>query len=287
MKFHFMDAHREEFRIASLCRVLGVSRSGYYAWRSRPLPRRQERNLALLAHIRDVHEASMRNYGSPRVHHALLKRGVACGRHRVARLMRYEGIVSRTQKHFRWTSTKRSELPAAPDRLKRCFQASEPNRVWVSDITYLRTGQGWLFLAIVLDLYSRRVVGWAMHPKLGKELVLEALHMAVAERRPAPGLVFHTDRGGEYLSADVQVYLDRHGILSSMSRPGECLDNAVAESFFHTLKTELYYHHHFKTRQQASSAVFHYIAAFYNRARLHSTLGFRSPFEYETVHSAA
>jgi transposase InsO family protein len=139
----------------------------------------------------------------------------------------------------------------------------------------------------VLDLYSRRVVGWAMHPKLGKELVLEALRMAVAERKPAAGLIFHTDRGGEYLSADVQVYLDRHGILSSMSRHGECLDNAVAESFFHTLKTELYYHHHFKTRHDASSAVFHYIAAFYNRARLHSTLGFRSPLEYETVHSAA
>src|SRR4051812_35982536 len=142
----------------------------------------------------------MRNYGSPRVHRALLKQGIACGRHRVARLMRYEGLISRTEKHFRWTSTKRDELPAPPDLLRRDFRAHVPNRAWVSDITYLRTGQGWLFLAIVLDLYSRRIIGWAMHPKLGRELVLEALDMAIAQRRPAPGLIFHSDRGGEYLS---------------------------------------------------------------------------------------
>jgi putative transposase len=287
VKFHFIDVHRAEFRIASLCSVLGVSRSGYYAWRGRPLPRREESNLALLERIREAHEASMRNYGSPRVHQALLHKGIACGRHRVARLMRYEGIVSRTEKHFRWTSTKREQLPAPANRLQRRFRVDEPNRAWVSDITYLRTGQGWLFLAIVLDLYSRRIVGWAMHPTIGRELVLEALNMAIAERRPAPGLVFHSDRGGEYLSADVQEHLDRHGIISSMSRPGTCLDNAVAESFFHTLKTELYYHHHFKTRDQARAAVFHYIAAFYNRKRLHSTIGYQSPQHYETLYSAA
>jgi len=276
-----MAVHRGQFRLRSLCRVLGVSRSGYYAWCGRPVPRREQRNEALLTHIRAAYERGRRAYGAPRVHHDLLQQGIPCGRHRIARLMRREGIVACTERRFRWTATPRSELPAAPNRLQRQFWASAPNRRWISDITSLRTGQGWLHLAIVLDLFSRRIVGWAMHATLTQALVREALAMALAERHPAPGLLFHSDRGGQYLSASVQQLLDAHGLVASTNRPGSCLDNAVAESFFHTLKTELVYHHHYRTREDARLAIFDYIAAFYNRTRLHSSIGYRSPDDHE------
>jgi len=211
----------------------------------------------------------------------LVQQGIAAGRHRIARLMRCEGIVACTERRFRWTATPRSELPAAPNRLQREFTAPAPNRRWVSDITSFPTGQGWLHLAIVLDLFSRRVVGWAVHAALTQALVREALAMALAERRPAPGLLFHSDRGGQYLAASVQELLDAHGIVASTNRPATCLDNAVAESFFHTLKTELIYHHHYRTREEARLAIFDYIATFYNRTRLHSSVGYRSPDHHE------
>jgi putative transposase len=281
MKFHFMAAHRQEFRLRSLCRVLGVSRSGYYAWQARPAPRREQRNEALLVHIRAAYERGRRAYGAPRVHQTLVQRGISCGRHRIARLMRREGIVACTERRFRWTATPRTELPAAPNRLHREFWAPAPNRRWISDITSLRTGQGWLHLAIVLDLFSRRIVGWAMHATLTQELAREALAMALADRHPGPGLLFHSDRGGQYLSASVQQLLDAHGLVASTNRPGCCLDNAVAESFFHTLKTELVYHYHYRTRDDARLAIFDYIAAFYNRTRLHSSIGYRSPADHE------
>ena len=281
MKFPFIAAHRPHFRLRSLCRVLGVSRSGYYAWLARPAPRRAERNQALLVHIRAAYERGRRTYGAPRIHQALVQQGIAAGRHRIARLMRCEGIVACTERRFRWTATPRSELPAAPNRLQREFTAPAPNRRWVSDITSFPTGQGWLHLAIVLDLFSRRVVGWAVHAALTQALVREALAMALAERRPAPGLLFHSDRGGQYLAASVQELLDAHGIVASTNRPATCLDNAVAESFFHTLKTELIYHHHYRTREEARLAIFDYIATFYNRTRLHSSVGYRSPDHHE------
>ena len=281
MKFPFIAAHRPHFRLRSLCRALGVSRSGYYAWLARPAPRRAERNQALLVHIRAAYERGRRTYGAPRIHQALVQQGIAAGRHRIARLMRCEGIVACTERRFRWTATPRSELPAAPNRLQREFTAPAPNRRWVSDITSFPTGQGWLHLAIVLDLFSRRVVGWAVHAALTQALVREALAMALAERRPAPGLLFHSDRGGQYLAASVQELLDAHGIVASTNRPATCLDNAVAESFFHTLKTELIYHHHYRTREEARLAIFDYIATFYNRNRLHSSVGYRSPDHHE------
>jgi putative transposase len=287
VKFHFMAAHRAEFRLRSLCRVLGVSRSGYYAWRQRLTPRQAERNDALLVHIRAAYQRGRQAYGSPRVHQELVQQGIPCGRHRVARLMRREGIVACTERHFRWTATPRAELPAAPDRLQRAFWAPAPNCRWVSDITSVRTGQGWLHLAIVLDLFSRRIVGWAMHATLSQELVREALAMALAERRPLPGLLFHSDRGGQYLSATVQELLDAHGSVASTSRPGACLDNAVAESFFHSLKTEYVYHHRYRTREEARLAIFDYIAAFYNRIRRHSSIGYRSPEEHEAAYAVA
>lgn len=287
MKFHFIAAHRAEFRLRSLCRVLGVSRSGYYAWRQRPTPRQAERNDALLVHIRAAYQRGRQAYGAPRVHQELVQQGIPCGRHRVARLMRREGIVACTERHFRWTATPRAELPAAPDRLQRAFWAPAPNCRWVSDITSVRTGQGWLHLAIVLDLFSRRIVGWAMHATLSQELVREALAMALVERRPLPGLLFHSDRGGQYLSATVQELLDAHGSVASTSRPGACLDNAVAESFFHSLKTECVYHHRYRTREEARLAIFDYIAAFYNRIRRHSSIGYRSPEEHEAAYAVA
>lgn len=276
-----MDAHRGEFRIGTMCEVLRVSRSGYYAWRRRPRSQRDETNAALTETIRDLHEESRRIYGSPRIYAALRRRGIACGRHRVARLMREEGIRSKTKRRFRYIATKREETPAAPNRLERCFTAARPNRVWVSDITIVKTAEGWLHLAIVLDLYSRKVVGWATSPAVTQTLALEALSMALAIRKPKPGLVHHSDRGGQYLSAAYQHLLDEHGAVCSMSRPGNCLDNAVAESFFHTLKTELIYQQYYGTREEARLAIFEYLESFYNRTRLHSTLDYRSPEEYE------
>jgi transposase InsO family protein len=286
VKFHFVAAHRREFRLRSLCRVLGVSRSGFYAWAQRPAPRHTERNAALLVHIRAAYHRGRQAYGAPRIYQELRERGIPAGRHRIARLMRREGIVASTERQFRWTTTVRAELPAAPNHLAQDFRAATPNQRWVSDITSIRTSQGWLHLAIVLDLFSRRIVGWAMHSTLSSALVDEALTMALRERRPRPGLLFHSDRGGQYLSGTVQRRLDQHGLIASTSRPGHCLDNAVAESFFHTLKTELVYQHRYRTHDEARLAVFEYIAAFYNRIRRHSSLKYRSPAEYETQYAA-
>ena len=276
-----MDAHRGEFRIETMCEVLGVSRSGYYAWRRRPRSARDEINADLTKTIRRIHEESHRIYGSPRIYVTLKRRGIACGRHRVARLMRDEGIRSKTKRRFRSIATKREETPAAPNRLERRFTAARPNRVWASDITIVKTAEGWLHLAIVLDLFSRKVVGWATSTAVTQTLALEALQRAFATRRPKPGLLHHSDRGGQYLSAAYQHLLDEHGARCSMSRPGNCLDNAAVESFFHTLKTELVYQQHYRTREQARLAIFEYIETFYNRTRLHSTLDYRSPEEYE------
>jgi len=276
-----MDAHRGVFRIGTLCEVLGVSRSGYYAWRRRPRSQREEDNARITETIRTLHAESRGTYGSPRVYAALRRRGIACGRHRVARIMREEGIRSKTKRRFRYIATKREEMPAAPNRLERCFTAAAPNRVWASDITIVKTAEGWLHLAIVLDLFSRKIVGWAMSEAVTQTLALEALQMALAHRRPEPGLVHHSDRGGQYLSAAYQHLLDDHGVVCSMSRPGNCLDNAVVESFFHTLKTELVYQQQYRTREEARLAIFEYVEIFYNRTRLHSTLDYRSPEEYE------
>jgi transposase InsO family protein len=276
-----MDAHRGEFRIGTMGEVLGVSRSGYYAWRSRPRSLRDETNEKLTQTIQRIHGESRRIYGSPRIYAALQQRGIACGRHRVARLMRDEGIRSKTKRRFRSIATKREETPAAPNRLERRFTAVRPNRVWASDITIVKTAEGWLHLAIVLDLFSRKVVGWATSTAVTQTLALEALQRALTARRPKPGLLHHSDRGGQYLSASYQHLLDEHGALCSMSRPGNCLDNAAVESFFHTLKTELVYQQHYRTREEARLAIFEYIECFYNRTRMHSTLDYRSPEEYE------
>jgi transposase InsO family protein len=263
-----------------------VSPSGFYAWTRRPAPCRTERNAALLVHVRAAHTASRRIYGAPRIYQELRAQGIPAGRHRIARLMREAGIVACTERRFRWTATARAELPAPPDQLRRDFSATAPDQRWVSDITSIRTGQGWLHLAIVLDLYARRLVGWAMAPVLDQHLAYEALAMALQSRQPAPGLLFHSDRGGAFLAWRVQHLARQAGVILSTSRPGRCLDNAVAESFFHTLKTELVYQHRYSTREEARVAIFEYIVAFYNPVRRHSRNGYRSPNEQEARYVA-
>jgi transposase InsO family protein len=270
-----------------MCRVLKVSRSGYYAWRKREPSARELEDRRHAQAIQEVHRDSRGTYGSPRVYVALQRAGTPCGKHRVARIMREEGLRGRAARRFRSVSTKRSDAPAPPNRLAGNFTASKPNEVWVGDLTQVRTREGWLFLAVLLDLYSRKIVGHATAPRPLQELALKALAMAIATRRPEPGLVHHTDRGGQYLSAEYQDQLDRHGIVCSMSGPGRCQDNAVAESFFHTLKAEWIYHFDFATREQARLAIFDYVEGFYNRARLHSTLNYHSPDEYEKMSPAA
>jgi len=287
VKFRFVPEHRGTFRVGSMCRVLKVSRSGYYAWRNRDPSSRELEDQRHTEVIREVHRKSRGTYGSPRVYVALQQAGASCGKHRVARIMREEGLRGRAARRFRSVSTKRSDAPAPPNRLAGDFTASRPNAIWVGDLTQIRTRQGWLFLAILLDLYSRKIVGYATAPRPLQELALQALSIAIAARRPDPGLLHHTDRGGQYLSAEYQDQLDRHGIVCSMSEPGRCQDNAVAESFFHTLKAEWIYHFDFATREQARLAIFDYVEGFYNPTRMHSTLNYRSPDEYEKMNSAA
>jgi transposase InsO family protein len=287
VKFRFVQEYRETFRVGKMCEVLKVSRSGYYAWRNRGPSEREQEDRRLAAQIREIHEANRKVYGSPRIYSALRSRGIRCGKHRVAKIMRLESLRGRSKQRFRSTATVRAELPAAPNRLLRNFRPHRPNRVWAGDITQIRTGQGWLYLAVLLDLFSRKVVGYATASRAHQDLALEALEMAIQSRRPEPGLLHHTDRGGQYTSAEYQNRLDLYGMTCSMSRAGKCVDNAVAESFFHTLKTEWLYHFRFRTREQARLAIFDYVEAFYNRIRIHSTLGYRSPEEYERMNAVA
>jgi putative transposase len=287
VKFGFVQEHRGTFRVGMMCRVLKVSRSGYYAWRQRAPSRRELEDRRHAGAIRKAHRESRGTYGSPRVHQALQQGGTPCGRHRVARIMREEGLRGRAARRFRSVSTKRSAQPAPPNRLAGDFSALRPNEIWVGDLTQVRTREGWLFLAILLDLFSRKIVGYATAARPQQEIALEALARAVTARRPEPGLVHHTDRGGQYLSAEYQDQLDRHGMICSMSRPGKCQDNAVAESFFHTLKAEWIYHFDFATREQARLAIFDYVEGFYNPTRMHSTLSYRSPDDYEKMTTAA
>jgi transposase InsO family protein len=276
-----MSEHETEFRIIRMCGVLNVSASGYYAWCKRRPSRRAEANTELVRQIQDIHQSSRRTYGSPRVHAALRRRGLVCSRKRVARLMRCEGLVGRSpRRRYPRTTQAAPGNPVAPNVLAQDFTAERPNQKWVADITYVDTAEGWLYLAPVLDLYSRKVVGWSMDSHLYSSLVKDALHMAVSRRRPAPGLLHHSDRGAQYTSAAYQQrLLDLHCQVS-MSRTGNCYDNAVMESFFSTLKSECLTGL-FQTRAQARTAIFEFIEIWYNRHRLHSSLGYLSPEEFE------
>jgi putative transposase len=282
-KYQFVSAHASEYPVTLLCRVLGLPRSGYYAWRQRPLSAHQERDRQLTAQIQTTFTDSRRTYGSPRVHAELQVQGVHTARKRVARLMRQAQLYARPRRRSVRTTDSRHSQPIAPNLLARTFVAEAPNRVWVCDITYLPTREGWLYLAVVLDLFARRVVGWSMQPSLERGLVLAALEHALQRRCPPPGLLHHSDRGSQYASADYQALLTQAQMCGSMSRKGDCWDNAAMESFFATLKAELPVSV-FDSHAAARSAVFDYIERFYNRVRLHSTLGYRSPVVYERQH---
>ena len=281
MKFDAIEAEKANYSVALMCRVLEVSRAGYYASRGRPESHRAKANRQLSTKIHAVYETSRRTYGSPRVYLELRGGGHKAGRHRVARLMRREGLVARKKKRFRVTTQSNHSEPIARNVLARNFEVKKPNQVWVGDITYLPTADGWLYLAVLLDLHSRAVVGWAMSEYLDASLALAALRMALERRQPAPGLVHHSDRGVQYACEAYRGALAANGLVPSMSRKGNCWDNAPAESFFGTLKVELIGDRVFPSRADARTEVFEYVEAFYNRTRRHSSLGYASPAEFE------
>ena len=283
MRYQFIGAEKAEFPVRLMCRVLEVTRSGFYAWwRRKPSPRALA-NERLRIKIGEIHQRSRRTYGSPRVHAELQADGFKAGRNRVAREMRQMGLFGRRPKRFRKTTDSDHAKPVAANLLKRNFDVEQPNQVWVTDITYIWTLQGWLFLAIVIDLFARRVVGWAMAAHMRTELVLDALEMAMGRRLPPSGLMHHSDRGSQYASADYRAFLDKHGIVCSMSGKGACWDNAVAESFFGTLKEELVYRRTWGDRATARNEIAEFIECFYNSQRRHSSLDYRTPAEHERM----
>jgi putative transposase len=282
--FRFVDEHRGVWPVRMMCRVLGVSASGYYAWRTRPEIRRTREDRVLLAEIRDIHADSGGTYGSPGIHAMLRSLGRAIGRSRVARLMRAGGLrgLAALPRRVRTTDSRHS-YPIAPNRIGRSFTASTPDQVWLADLTCVPTGEGWLYLAALIDMHTRKVVGWAMRETLHAGIAVEALRMAIERQRPAPGLIQHSGRGVQYAADAYRQVLAAAGITPSMSRRGNCLDNAPMESFFHTLKVERVHHRVYATRDEARRDLFGYIEGFYNSRRLHSALGYRSPADMERM----
>lgn len=278
--YRLIEAEKTSFPVQFMCRMFGVSRSGYYGWRDRPPSRRGREDTALTEKVREIHRRSRETYGSPRVHAELRALGTRCGRKRVERLMRKAGLRG-CMRGRRKGTTRRDKSAPAGDLVKRNFAATKVDRVWVADITYVATREGFLYLAFILDVYSRRIVGWAMESHLRTELVVDALQMAVWRRKPAPGLVHHSDQGVQYTALSFSKRLKEVGIKPSMGRTGSALDNAMAESFVSTLKAELVSNLEFPTRQAAKTAVFAYLETFYNTRRLHSSLGYMSPADFE------
>ena len=287
MKFAFIQAQKAEFPVEMMCQHFGVSRSGYYAFCQRGPSQRAAQDSELAGQIRAIHQRSRGTYGRPRVQAALRSEGVKTSSKRLGRLMKQEGLQTRRPRRMRSTTDSGHKLPVAENLLARAFWAQAPNEAWVGDITFIPTTQGWLYLAVLLDLFSRRVIGWAMSDTIDRKLCLGALQMAVRNRKPAPGLVHHTDRGSQYASINYQAALRSIGSVCSMSRRGNCWDNAVAESFFATLKQELCHRLRFASRDEARRAIFEYIEIFYNRQRLHSSLDYTSPIEYQARHTQA
>ena len=289
-----MEQEKATHHIATLCRVLGVSPSGYYAWCDRPPSVRTTTDQGLLVQLHAIHERSRGTYGAPRIHAELRAQGVHCGRKRIARLMRQAGLTGAQRRRYRGTTRQNRDAVAAPDLVQRDFTASAPDQLWVADITYVPTGEGWLYLATVLDAWSRRLVGWAMGDTLRTALVVDAFNMAVWNRRPTAEVVHHSDRGAQYTSLTFSRRCREAGVAPSMGSVGDAYDNALAEAFFATLETELLMRHTFATRQTARLALFDFIEGFYNSHRRHSALGYRSPAEFErrwwqrqdTVHRA-
>jgi putative transposase len=287
VKYQFIKDHRDEFRVVSMCRVLCVTRSGYYKWLYASPSRRQQDNQRLLTRIRAIHTTTDQNYGALKTWHALRASGEACGRHRVARLRKQQGIEAKRMRRYRAAYAARNNAPAAKNLLEQDFKVTQQDRVWAGDITYIPTRRGWLYLAVVLDLYSRRVIGWSMSERIDKQLAIDALMMAIQKRRPAPGLIHHSDRGIQYASSAYRAILKAHDMVQSMSGKGNCYDNACVESFFSNLKNEETFHRDFRERDEARAAIFKYIEVFYNRQRSHQTLGYRSPEQFEETASVA
>jgi transposase InsO family protein len=283
VKYAFIQVHQAEFPISLMCRVLKIARSGYYKWLSQPPSERERVNAALTEAIKAAHTASRQTYGAPRIYRELKALGRACGRHRVARLMRRAGMVVRPRRRYKATTNSNHDHPVAPNVLNREFTATRPNEKWLTDITYVPTRQGWLYLAVVLDVYSRLIVGWALDKTLDQSLVLRALRMALVHRCPPSGLLHHSDRGSQYAAHAYQQVLKAHGVTVSMSGTGNCYDNAMMESFFATLKAECVTDT-YATRAEAKHAIVDYIAVWYNRQRRHSSLDYVSPIAFEAAY---
>lgn len=287
MKFACIEAQEVAFPVQAMCQALGVSRSGYYAWKARPLPGTDPETLALTAEISSAHRRSRGTYGSPRIHRELRARGVRVGKKRIERLMRENNLKGAQKRRFRCTTDSRHSLPIAPNLLDRNFDPGQPDRAWAGDVTYIATEQGWLYLAVLIDLFSRRVVGWSVSRSNDAKLAQMALMRALRARRPRPGLLHHTDRGSPYAALAYTAILRQNGAVASMSRAGDCYDNAVVESFFGTLKTELGSERVYPSRLVAEAVISDYIENFYNPQRRHSHLQYVSPIEFELRAKAA
>jgi transposase InsO family protein len=281
MKYEFMSQHENEFSIERMSKMLNISRGSYYKFiHTKPSPRKQE-NERLLGKIKIIHKDSHGTYGSPRIHAELREDGETCSRKRVAKMMKKEGIVAKMKKRFKVTTKSNPKAIPAPNLLEQNFTAEKPNERWVADFTYVSTKEGWLYVATVLDLFSRRIVGLAMSDRMTSNLVMHALQQALTHRRPPSNLIHHSERGSQYTSSDFQQLLKKYNIISSMSGIGNCYDNAAQERFYHTLKTEHVYFEYYTTREEAKQSIFEYIEVFYNRKRRHSTLGYVSPMTFE------
>lgn len=287
MKYAWIKSHQGAFSVAMMCQVMQVSTSQYYAWLKQPKTARERENEAIMTIIRELFQQAHGTYGTRRLKRKLAERDWLVSRRRIGRLLRKMGLSCKTKRTFKVTTDSQHDQPIAPNLLNRQFDVGKPDQYYVGDITYIATQEGWLYLAVVIDLFSRKVVGWSMVKHMRASLVNNALLMALWSRKPAKGLIWHTDRGSQYASDSHRTLLKDHGIIQSMSRKGNCWDNAVSESFFHSLKTELVHHYQFKTREEAKQTIFDYIEVFYNRQRLHSANGYLSPVVYEESKQAA
>jgi putative transposase len=281
VRYQFIRDNQSQFHIEIMCRALDVSRSGFYAWLKRPKSKRAIANDKLLEKIKQAHRKSRKTYGGRRIHKQLVSESENCSKNRVARLMRRYGIIAKTKRKFRATTNSKHSLPVAENLLNRQFEVDAPNKVWAADITYIPTDEGWLYLAAVMDLGSKMIVGFSMGERMTKELATEALKRAIRQRKPGKGLLHHSDRGVQYASNDYQDLLTKHGMICSMSRKGDCWDNAAMESFFGSLKMECTHHRRYHSRSEARRDIFYYIEVFYNNERLHSKLGYMSPAQFE------
>jgi len=287
MRYQFMEGYRSTFEVKEMCRSFKISRSGYYGWRERGESARAQENEQLVQAIKEAHRKSRERYGSLRITEELRESGYRCSKNRIARLMRKHGIVAKMRRRFKVTTHSKHSLPVAENVLQKKFSAERPDRVWVSDITYVRTDEGWLYLAAILDVYSRQIVGWSMKDRLTQDLTIYSLQQALGRRSTCSGLIFHSDRGVQYASYDFRTLLKRQGFVQSMSGKGNCYDNAIMETFFHTLKTELVYFERYRTKEDVRRSIFEYIEVFYNRVRRRSALNYKSPTEFERLARAA